>query len=209
MAESRVTTAVAEVLNTGGEPHARVTTVVAEVLNTGGVPHARVTGLVAEVLHSLEELTAERARLESIVAALPESGVDIAALEVVPATAESAELRPLIEELVDNLERTSGGDDDVTDLQAVGQEHVALLAIGVVEQGDARRAVGVVLDRRQPRGHAELVALEVDPSVRALLAAAAMAHGQAALAVAPADALRGLEQRPVRLFHDWLVEAGL
>ena len=58
MAESRVTTAVAEVLNTGGEPHARVTTVVAEVLNTGGVPNARVTGLVAEVLHGLEELTA-------------------------------------------------------------------------------------------------------------------------------------------------------
>jgi hypothetical protein len=36
----------------------RVTTVVAEVLNTGGVPNARVTGVVAEVLHGLEELTA-------------------------------------------------------------------------------------------------------------------------------------------------------
>jgi hypothetical protein len=58
MAESRVTTVVAEVLSTGGEPDARVTTVVAEVLNTGGVPNARVTGLVAEVLHGLEELTA-------------------------------------------------------------------------------------------------------------------------------------------------------
>jgi hypothetical protein len=51
MAESRVTTVVAEVPSTGGEPDARVTTVVAEVLNTGGVPHARVTALVAEVLH--------------------------------------------------------------------------------------------------------------------------------------------------------------
>ena len=46
MAESRVTTVVAEVLSTGGAPHARVTTVVAEVLHTGGVPNARVTGLV-------------------------------------------------------------------------------------------------------------------------------------------------------------------
>jgi hypothetical protein len=36
----------------------RVTTVVAEVLSTGGVPDARMTGLVAEVLHGLEELTA-------------------------------------------------------------------------------------------------------------------------------------------------------
>ena len=58
MAESRVTTVVAEVLSTGDEANARVTTVVAEVLHTGGVPNARVTGLVAEVLHGLEELTA-------------------------------------------------------------------------------------------------------------------------------------------------------
>jgi hypothetical protein len=58
MAESRVTTVVAEVLSTGGVPNARATTVVAEVLSTGGVPDARVTGLVAEVLHGLEALTA-------------------------------------------------------------------------------------------------------------------------------------------------------
>jgi hypothetical protein len=43
MAEGRVSTVVAEVLSTGGEPNARLTTVVAEVLNTGGVPHARVS----------------------------------------------------------------------------------------------------------------------------------------------------------------------
>ena len=35
----------------------RVTTVVAEVLHTGGVPNARVSGLVVEVLHGLEALT--------------------------------------------------------------------------------------------------------------------------------------------------------
>jgi hypothetical protein len=58
MAESRVTTVLAEVLSTGGVPRARVTTAVAEVLSSGGVPHARVTGLVAEVLHGLEALTA-------------------------------------------------------------------------------------------------------------------------------------------------------
>ena len=45
MAESRVTTVLAEVLSTGGAPNARVTTVAAEVLHTGGVPNARVTGL--------------------------------------------------------------------------------------------------------------------------------------------------------------------
>ena len=55
-------------------------------------------------------------------------------------------------------------------LQAVRQEHVALLAVAVVEQADPRRAVRVVLDRRDARRHAVLVALEVDPAVVRLLA---------------------------------------
>src|SRR5687768_7634292 len=40
--------------------------------------------------------------------------------------------------------------DPVADVQAVRQEHVSLLAVGVVQQADARRAVRVVLDRRDP-----------------------------------------------------------
>ena len=67
MAESRVTTVLAEVLSTGGAPNARVTTVAAEVLHTGGVPNARVTGLVAEVLHGLEALTAGGTGRKTIV----------------------------------------------------------------------------------------------------------------------------------------------
>ena len=67
MAASRVTTIVAEVLSTGGEPDARVTTVAAEVLNSGGVPHAIATTLVAEVLHGLEELTAGGTRRKPVV----------------------------------------------------------------------------------------------------------------------------------------------
>ena len=69
-------------------------------------------------------------------------------------------------------------------LQALGHEDVALLAVRVVEQADARRAVGVVLDRREARGHVPLVALEVDAPVVALRAAAAVAHGHASLLVA-------------------------
>ena len=67
----------------------------------------------------------------------------------------------------------------VTDLEAVGQEHVALLAVAIVEQADPRRAVRVVLDGREPGGYADLVALEVDPPVAALRATAAMACGDA------------------------------
>ncbi len=61
--------------------------------------------------------------------------------------------------------RAHARDHHVADLQAVRQEHVALLAVAVVEQADPGGAVRVVLDRGDPRGHAVLVALEVDPPV--------------------------------------------
>jgi hypothetical protein len=44
------------------------------------------------------------------------------------------------------------GDDRVADLHAERLQDVALLAVGVGEQRDARRAVRVVLDRRHLRG---------------------------------------------------------
>ncbi len=93
--------------------------------------------------------------------------------------------------------RGRAGDHRVPDLQAVGHQDVALLAVRVVQQPDARRPVGVVLDRGQLRGHVPLVAPEVDPPVVALLAAATMANGHAALMVAAAPPLLRLEQRLV------------
>src|SRR4051794_34654946 len=89
------------------------------------------------------------------------------------------------------------GEDHVTDLQAVRQEHVALLAVAVEEEPDAGRPVRVVLDRREPGGHAELVAPEVDPAVVLLLAAAAMADADASRVVPPGAALLRLEERLV------------
>src|SRR6185437_10562868 len=98
------------------------------------------------------------------------------------------------------------GQHDVADAQAVGQEHVPLLAVPVVEQPDPGRTVRVVLDRGDSRGHAVLVALEVDPPVVGLLAAAAMAHGEPALVVPAGGALLRLEQRLVRLGGGDLLE---
>ena len=98
------------------------------------------------------------------------------------------------------------GDDDVTDLEAVRQEHVALLAVPVVEQADPGRAVRVVLDRGEAGRHAGLVALEVDPAVVGLLAAAAMAHGEPALVVPARAALHRLEERLVGLVGGDLLE---
>src|SRR5438128_4368635 len=70
--------------------------------------------------------------------------------------------------------------------QALGREDVALLAVAVVQQGDVRGAVGVVLDRSHLRLDAVLAPLEVDLSVGALGAAAAMASRLAPVRVAPA-----------------------
>ena len=75
------------------------------------------------------------------------------------------------------------------------RQDVALLAVQVVEERDVRAAVGVVLDRRDLGGHAVLAALEVDLPVLALVAAAAVAGGDAAVVVAPAGLPQALDER--------------
>src|SRR5207244_6052592 len=61
----------------------------------------------------------------------------------------------------------------------------ALLSVGVVQQGDPCGAIGVVLDVRDLRGHAVLVATEVDSSVLALVPAALVSRGDPAVGVSP------------------------
>src|SRR5947207_2282357 len=82
---------------------------------------------------------------------------------------------------------------------ALGQEHVSLLTIAVVQQPVPGGPVRVVLDRGDPGRHTGLVALEVDPAVVGLLAAAAMAHGEATLVVPAGGALLRFEERLVGL----------
>ena len=70
------------------------------------------------------------------------------------------------------------GLDDVALTELVRGDDVALLAVHVVEQGDARGAVGVVLDVSDLRGHAVLVVTtEVDETVGALVATTLVAGG--------------------------------
>ena len=61
---------------------------------------------------------------------------------------------------------------------------VALLAVDVVQKGDAGAAVRVVLDGSDLRGHAVLLALEVDDAVAALVAAALVPCRDTAVVVA-------------------------
>ena len=61
---------------------------------------------------------------------------------------------------------TSAAHDDVANLQAFGLEDVGLLAVSVVDEGDTSTAVRIVLDRSNLGGHAVVVALEVDDTMR-------------------------------------------
>src|SRR5690606_5263856 len=85
----------------------------------------------------------------------------------------------------------------VADLHVTGGDDVALLAVEVVQQRDAARPVGVVLDRGDDGGHAVLVAPEVDEPVAALVATAAVAGGLAPVDVAAAARRLRHHQRPL------------
>src|SRR5207245_396095 len=76
--------------------------------------------------------------------------------------------------------------DPVARLQPLRRQDVGLGAVLVLEQGDARRAVRVVLDGDDVGPDAVLVALEVDEAVLALVPAAAETGAGHALEVAPA-----------------------
>src|SRR6202011_2618347 len=89
--------------------------------------------------------------------------------------------------------------DGHADAQPLGREDVALLAVDIVQQRDVGRAVGVVLDRGDARVHAVLAALEVDPAVCALGAAAAVARGLAPVPVAPAALGQAFDEALLRL----------
>src|SRR5688500_11016413 len=84
------------------------------------------------------------------------------------------------------------GNDRVAHLEPDRLQDVALLAVRVGDQRDARRAVRVVLDRRDLAGNAGLVALEVDDAIQALVTAAAPPNGLLARAVAATGRLQVL-----------------
>jgi len=90
------------------------------------------------------------------------------------------------------------GHDDVTSLQANGSQDVAQLAVLVLDQSDVSGTVGIVLQVHNSSG-AHLVALEVDDTILALVAAAAMTDGDAAIAVTARVLLQGFQQASLGL----------
>ena len=90
------------------------------------------------------------------------------------------------------------GRDRRSHLQPNGLQDVALFAVSVINQRNARRAVGIVLDGRHLARHAKLLALEIDQANLLLMPAAVMADGHVARVAASAGALARRQQRLVR-----------
>ena len=108
--------------------------------------------------------------------------------------------------IADKRQRVAGLDvgvdarhHDIANLQALRVQDVALLAVHIVEQGDACGAVRVVLDGCNLGGHAVFVALEVDDTVTALVAATLMTSGDATVVVAACLLRQGRKKRLLRL----------
>ena len=77
-------------------------------------------------------------------------------------------------------------DYSLTYFKAIGCNHVGLLAVCVVEQGDTSGTVGVVLDALNDCGDTVFVSLKVDEAEFTLVAAAAIAGCEVAGSVASA-----------------------
>src|ERR1044072_799380 len=95
--------------------------------------------------------------------------------------------------------RAGTGHDVVADVQPLRRQDVALLAVRVMQQGDARGAVRIEFDRRDARRDRELVAPEVDAPVLPLVAAAHVAGrgcGPGVWARPPASAARAATSPP-------------
>jgi hypothetical protein len=78
-------------------------------------------------------------------------------------------------------------------------KNIAFLTVEVVEQGNPRIAVRVVLDRCDLRWYSIFVSLEVDHAIATLVTTTPVTSGLAAIAIAAARAWLRLHQRPLGL----------
>src|SRR5713101_4079531 len=96
--------------------------------------------------------------------------------------------------------------DHVARLEAERRDDVALLAVPVMQEGDASRAARIVLDPLDDGWDTDLLAPEIDLTEHALVPAAPVADGDAPVDVPPASPLLGGEQALLgRLLRDLLV----
>src|SRR4029453_19047912 len=89
--------------------------------------------------------------------------------------------------------------DLVARLEALRRQDVGELAVGVLDQGDEGRPVGIVLQALDGRGDIELAALEVDQAQALLVTAAHVVAGDTAVVFGAAGLLLAARQRLDRL----------
>ncbi len=82
---------------------------------------------------------------------------------------------------------------------SLGGQDVATLAVGILDQGDMRAAVRVVLEPLDDTRNAVLVAPEIDDAVALLVTTAAMPDRDAAVVVAATLRRFLVDERSVRL----------
>ena len=86
-------------------------------------------------------------------------------------------------------------DDDVAHLEALRLDDVALLAVGIEDEGDVGVAVGIVLDGLDDAFDPVLIATEVDEAVTVLVPPADMPAGDHSLVIAAARMFLRGQQR--------------
>src|SRR5690606_18051097 len=86
-------------------------------------------------------------------------------------------------------------DNPITDTQTERSNNVSLLAIHVIQQSNARGAVGIVLNGRYASGNTFLVPLEINLTVATLVTAAPVADRNLATEVAATTLAQPTYQR--------------
>src|SRR5262245_31023867 len=94
--------------------------------------------------------------------------------------------------------RAGATDNCITYGESPGMQYVTTFAIGVFDESNSRRTIGIVFDLLHHSRQTKTVALEIDNAIHALVTAATTAHGNMAMVVASATLLEWLNQRLLR-----------
>src|SRR5262249_32256276 len=90
-------------------------------------------------------------------------------------------------------------EDRIALREALWRQNVGLLTVRIFHQCDECGSVGIVFDAFDGCRNVALLPLEVDNAVGLLVTAAAKAHGDAPIVVAPAARILAVRQGPHRL----------
>ena len=86
--------------------------------------------------------------------------------------------------VADRRSRRFARHDLLSDLQTLRRDDIALVAVGIIHEGDICAAVRIVFDRFYRTGNTVFIAFKIDVSILPFVSAALMAHGNPSAASA-------------------------